>query len=367
MGRRRQAAARNGSAERAEGGRVIGTEGAGGAACRSAAEGVTGDRVWGKNGGARPRTADRKSASFTAAAAAPATLEIVRVSGVLGTLAPTPGAPTASASPATIPRAIPGPHGACRAGGLVPGDRGRLRDGGGVMVWGGGDPAHARVARGEDGSGQVHGVVVLVPHEGENLIAGGEEDPRLVDGRAEARDPVRGVRGVEQFAADCCLQFEEAVFDGAQPGRRLLEDDGLVGVAPAPAGQVFTPRKVGGEVGCGGVEGGRVVPVGTRRSGGGGDVALAAGAAVVDTRRLLLQKPVANRVESRDGRGVSSGVVSPPARAASGAIEGARADEGVTDAGAAPVAVADTVGYGRLPKMVAGRRSPGPPGPSAMA
>jgi len=87
----------------------------------------------------------------------------------------------------------------------------------------------------------------------------------------------------------------------------------------------------------------------------------------VDTRRLLLLKPVANRVECRDRCGVSSGVLSPPARAGHGAIEGARADMGVPNAGAAPVAVADTVNRRRLPWMVADRRAPGPPGPCAMA
>ena len=99
---------------------------------------------------------------------------------------------------------------------------------------------------------------------------------------------MRDVGEGELLSPDCSLQFEEAFVDGAQPGIRLLEDYSLFGVAPAPTGQVFTPRKVGGEVRSGRVKGGRVVPVGPRSGGGRGDVALAAGAAVVDTRHLVL-------------------------------------------------------------------------------
>ena len=102
-GRRRRAAARNGNSERAEGGRAKGTEGADGAVCCSAAEGVTRNRVWVENGGARPRTVDRKSGSFTAAAAAPATPQVFRVTGVPGAPAPSTDAPSVGVSPAAIP------------------------------------------------------------------------------------------------------------------------------------------------------------------------------------------------------------------------------------------------------------------------
>ena len=115
-GRRRRSAARNGNSERAEGGRAKGTEGADGAVCCSAAEGVTRNRVWVENGGARPRTADQKSGSFTAAAAAPATPQVFASPASRGRLLPRqvrrpwacPRPPSPEPSPARMARVARG-------------------------------------------------------------------------------------------------------------------------------------------------------------------------------------------------------------------------------------------------------------------
>jgi len=166
---------------------------------------------------------------------------------------------------------------------------------------------------------------------------------------SQARNGGGGIGRGQALLADGGLELDQPVVGVPQPRCQLVEDDGLLGVAGTAAVRVFRADKVVGKVGGRGTEGGGVVPLRSAEVGGGGVVPLAAGAAVVNPRRLALGKPVANGVVGGGGRREEwqGGVVTAVAAQAPTAVVPARQRGG----GKAPAAAAaPTEGRPRLPR-----------------